>query len=109
MTLEERKQVRNKKLGDYYDARDNRQALCGQLSDHINTLRNIVEAYDQGKLQIASPSKGISVPTQTEIETALIQCQEARDQEQRLYREALEAGVDSSRMPSQSKDQSNLP
>ena len=103
MTLKERKQIRDKKLGDYYDARDDRQALCGKVSDYINIFRDIVKSYDDGKLRVISSSlNGVRVPTQTEFEEAWTKCKEAHDHEQRLYREAIEAGVNPSRMPPQS-------
>jgi len=61
-----------------------------------------VKAYGQGKLQMTSPPNGISTPTQVEIETTSTKCQEAQEQERRLYRESIEAGVDSSRVLAQS-------
>ena len=105
MTLEERKQIRDRKLGDYYDARDERQALCGKVSDYINTLRSVIKAYDQGELRVTSSNwKIIQIPTQTELEDALMKCEEARNAEKRLYNEAIESGVNSSRMPSKPFD-----
>lgn len=103
MTDAEKNGVRERALGRYLRAVDDRKAHCGLLAEHIGLLRDVVRLHDDQDLHVAgAPGRqvfgydehaGFRLPSHEDVVTAFVDCQKARAEEQRLLVEALNAGV----------------
>ena len=97
MSQDERKQIRDTKLVKYIDAIDNREAHCGNLSEIIDVFRQVVTLYDKNALD--GSLSGLQLPSHEALVEAVVECQEAKQLEKARYEDALNAGVDASRIP----------
>ena len=100
MTPHERKEVRNEFLISYFDAVDDRKAHCGQLLKVVGVLRTVVTAHSAGELSVSDDGlvAGHTLPTHAALVKAFTECQQARQRELIAYTEAINAGVDRSRL-----------
>ena len=100
MTANERKAIRDEALIAYHDAVDDRKAHCEKLYRIIDILREVVRHHDDGKLGVSEDRKlaGHQLPTHDDLVTAFIECQKAKQREERAYAQAVSSGVDPSRL-----------
>ena len=98
MTQDERKQIRDTKLLNYLDAVDDRKANCGRLSEIIGAFRRIVNLYDESALPPTLLDGSLRLPSSDDLADALKACLKAKQFEHKQYEEAINAGVDPSRM-----------
>ena len=105
MTEAEKSGIRARALERYMRAVDDRKAHCGRLAELVESLRSIVNLYDEQSIHISEgesgtwvfgheAASGFTLPSHDAAVRAFQECQKARQEEHRLLVGAMNAGVD---------------
>ena len=105
MTEAEKNGIRARALERYMRAVDDRKAHCGRLAELVECFRSVVNLYDEQSIHITEgdsgawvfgheAASGFTLPSHDAVVQAFRECQTARQEEQRLFVVAMNAGVD---------------
>ena len=99
MTQSERDGIRARRDERYRRALVDFKDQCRRLNDYVDTMRDIIRLHDAGNLHafvlpsgekrigIDSDCLEIRLPSHTEMADAILECQQARQERDRLARE----------------------
>lgn len=99
MTQSERDDIRARRSERYQRALNDFKDQCRHLNEYVDTMRDIICLHDAGdlhaftlpngekRIEIDSDCLEIKLPSHVEMADAIIECQKARQERDRLARE----------------------